>query len=964
MRSASGDLIPTSFVFPIIASVTIATVALTLYCLYHGISTVFMHLYYLPIILIAYFYRRHGIPFFTGLSLLYLALATFFLYPSIIEVEGAVIRTGMFILIGVVVAELSERLEKKKEDYRLAHEYEKSIIENANVWLMVLDSRGRILGWNRAAEQISGYPAADVIGGNEIWKHLYPERNYRKEITGKITEIIKKDNYLENLQTTIVSKNGTNKTIVWNTRSLPDIEGIIGNYIAIGVDITDREKVEQVSREYAEWYSTLLRTTQDGYNLVDATGRLIEVNDNYCLMTGFSREELLGRSISDLDAEESKDVAFAHIQRILATGSDRFETRHRTKGGGTIDVEISVVLQAQKRQFIVFVRDITERKHAEMEISESEEKFHTIADFTADWEYWQGQDKQIIYMSPSCERFTGYTPQEFVADSQLLETIVHPDDLLSVQEHNNVAWETRQALSTDFRIIHRDGTVRWIGHACRQVYDTHGKALGRRVSNRDITDQKIAAQALSESEEKFRAFFTTSRDCVFITTQDGRWVDLNDAAVELFGYDSRDELLQVNVRDLYADPGERTRHVEVIRQNGFTRDLPLDLKKKDGTVINALITSVIRKDKNGNVVGFQGSVRDITELKRAEAALTESFATFSTVMDSLDSLVYVADMKTYEILFINQYGRKLWGDLTGRICWKSLQVNQAGPCPFCTNEKILDPDGNPNGILIWEFRNTITGQWYECHDSAIRWTDGRIVRLEIATDITERKRMEDALRQANKQLNLLSSITRHDILNQLMALKGYLYLSHEMIDKPTILSGYLQKEEQAANAIEHQITFTRDYQELGIAAPEWQSVNASIKKAVAGLPMRDVRVDVDPKNPEIFADRLFEKVFYNLIDNALRYGGDQMKTIRVSSQEIDTGLLIVCEDDGVGISVDDKKKLFTRGFGKNTGLGLFLSREILAITGITIAENGVPGKGARFEITVPKGMWRLAGTGA
>jgi signal transduction histidine kinase len=88
-----------------------------------------------------------------------------------------------------------------------------------------------------------------------------------------------------------------------------------------------------------------------------------------------------------------------------------------------------------------------------------------------------------------------------------------------------------------------------------------------------------------------------------------------------------------------------------------------------------------------------------------------------------------------------------------------------------------------------------------------------------------------------------------------------------------------------------------------------------------------------------------------------------MKTIQISSQEIDTGLLIVCEDDGVGISAEDKKKLFTRGFGKNTGLGLFLSREILAITGITITENGIPGKGARFEIAVPKGAYRFTGTG-
>ena len=128
--------------------------------------------------------------------------------------------------------------------------------------------------------------------------------------------------------------------------------------------------------------------------------------------------------------------------------------------------------------------------------------------------------------------------------------------------------------------------------------------------------------------------------------------------------------------------------------------------------------------------------------------------------------------------------------------------------------------------------------------------------------------------------------------------------------------------------------------------------------------MRDVHVEIDPKNPEIFADPIFEKVFYNLIDNALRYGGAGMKTIRVSSQESDARLTILCEDDGVGITTEDKKKLFTRGFGKNTGLGLFLSREILAITGITITEKGVPGKGARFEIALPKGAWRMKGVKA
>jgi len=241
-------------------------------------------------------------------------------------------------------------------------------------------------------------------------------------------------------------------------------------------------------------------------------------------------------------------------------------------------------------------------------------------------------------------------------------------------------------------------------------------------------------------------------------------------------------------------------------------------------------------------------------------------------------------------------------------------------------------------------------------------TEGRTIKTHGANqDITDRKSAEKALRQVNKQLNLLSSITRHDILNQLLVLKGYLELSHEVIDKPETLIEYIKKEEKATNTIEAQIVFTRDYQELGVAAPEWQNVNASIRKAVAGLPMRDIRVEPDPADPEVYADPLFEKVFYNLIDNALRYGGEQMKTIRVLSQESDASLTIICEDDGVGITAEDKKKLFTKGFGKNTGLGLFLSREILAITGITITENGEPVKGARFEITVPKGVYQFKG---
>lgn len=138
--------------------------------------------------------------------------------------------------------------------------------------------------------------------------------------------------------------------------------------------------------------------------------------------------------------------------------------------------------------------------------------------------------------------------------------------------------------------------------------------------------------------------------------------------------------------------------------------------------------------------GLSVFIRDITEKKDAEETAQESIGRLTTVLDSLDALVYVVDMETYEILFVNRFGRDTWGVVEGRTCWQSIQTGQTGPCPFCTNHLILDSEGRPNGTYRWEFLNTATGRWYDCRDSAIRWTDGRLVRLEIAVDITGRDR--------------------------------------------------------------------------------------------------------------------------------------------------------------------------------------------------------------------------------
>jgi PAS domain S-box-containing protein len=227
----------------------------------------------------------------------------------------------------------------------------------------------------------------------------------------------------------------------------------------------------------------------------------------------------------------------------------------------------------------------------------------------------------------------------------------------------------------------------------------------------------------------------------------------------------------------------------------------------------------------------------------------------------------------------------------------------------------------------------------------------------LKAEILERKRFEATLQLANRKLNMLSSITRHDILNQITAIVMYVSLAEEMV-KDTALLEHLQKIEQSTQMIQKQIRFARDYQDIGLSAPQWQNVDITIRNAITGLDLGAVRVEQDVGNLEIYADLLLERVFYTIVDNALRHGQKATK-IRFSAQETREGLTIFCQDDGVGVPAWVKEGIFKREYYRNTGYGLFLAAEILGMTELSIVETGEPESGARFEIRVPKGSYRF-----
>lgn len=229
-------------------------------------------------------------------------------------------------------------------------------------------------------------------------------------------------------------------------------------------------------------------------------------------------------------------------------------------------------------------------------------------------------------------------------------------------------------------------------------------------------------------------------------------------------------------------------------------------------------------------------------------------------------------------------------------------------------------------------------------------------RLIMIRDISSQKQAEIALTLARKKLDLLSSITRHDILNQVTAILLFTENAKDAINNPEVRE-WLEKQEKSAENIRLQIEFARDYENLGVNTPQWMSLNYIISNIRPAFASYSVNCELLDEDIEIYSDPLLERVFYNLMDNSLQHG-ERVTKIRFRYERMQKGITIYYEDDGTGVPAESKQRIFERGVGKHTGLGLFLAKEILEITGMTIRETGIPGKGARFEIIVPEGHYR------
>ena len=376
---------------------------------------------------------------------------------------------------------------------------------------------------------------------------------------------------------------------------------------------------------------------------------------------------------------------------------------------------------------------------------------------------------------------------------------------------------------------------------------------------------------------------------------------------------------------------------------------------------------------------------EIIERKRAEKIIKESEKRFATVMNSMEAVMYVADMETYELLFVNQYTRDTLGSSEGEVCWRSLQTNQNGPCEFCTNKHLV-LNGEPAGVYSWEFHNTLNGRWYQIQDRAIYWPDGRLVRMEIATDIVKLKRAEETLnaaKEAAESANLAKSAflasMSHEIRTPMNAIIGFTHLA--LRTKPAQrLHDYLSKTLSSANALLGIINDILDFSKIEAGKLDMENTDfllSDVIKNVSDLLGHKAKVKgiemlfaTDQDVPlALMGDQLrLGQILINLTNNAIKFTNAGKIVIATKQIGMDVNrvkLRFIVRDTGIGLTQKQIAGLFrpftqadastTREFG-GTGLGLTICKRLVEMMNGDISVTSQPGCGSVFTFTAEFGQ--------
>ncbi|MBT3338583.1 MAG: PAS domain S-box protein [Anaerolineae bacterium] len=393
-------------------------------------------------------------------------------------------------------------------------------------------------------------------------------------------------------------------------------------------------------------------------------------------------------------------------------------------------------------------------------LRESQTFSQTLVDTSPDLIYiYDIVEQKNIYSNAGIMKILDYTVEELQEMGEsVLSSLMHPDDFSVYLDEIYPHYQTLkdgEIFQHEYRMQHKDGTWHWLSSKetifTRQDDGTPKQIFGLTA---DITERVQVDMALQESEERFRSLFDDSTDA-YLILDENIFVGCNQATVKMLRANSKEEVLSTHPSQLspeFQPDGQPSAEkademIRIALEQGSNR-FEWVHRRIDGEdfPVEVLLTPIVVEGKT--IVHTVW--RDITERKKANEALEASHKRMLTLLNSIPAEIYVSSLQSHKIIFMNDHMREVFGtDMVGQVCYEALR-NETGQCSICPYDHLLDKDGNPTEKFVWEGQNPISKKWYVNYDRAVPWTDGRLVHVQIAVDITDRKKIEEALKKSEE----------------------------------------------------------------------------------------------------------------------------------------------------------------------------------------------------------------------
>jgi len=588
-------------------------------------------------------------------------------------------------------------------------------------------------------------------------------------------------------------------------------------------------------------------------------------------------------------------------------------------------------------------------------LQRSEERFSFLSAATFEGIGFSEEGK-IVDTNNQLEKMLGYSHSELLGRKVI--DLIAPESRDLIQD--NIKFGTEDPY--ECLLVKKDGSV--LPAEIRAKNMCYKGKLGRVCAIRDISERKKSETSLKETKDQLELQFEKMPvGCIF-WDKNLKVISWNPAAENIFGYSAKDIIGKYPFGTIV--PKEAQSELEKIWQRLLQGDETAhsvnDNFTKDGERITCSWTNTPLKRDDNSVIGVLSMVQDITENKKAEQVLIGSEANYRNLINGMNESTWVIDFNE-RFVDVNDAAVKILGYSKEEL----LSLGIMGIDKFLSQERavsILNRVVSIGPQVFETVHTTKNGTQIpvEISSSLIIYQGTKAI-LSIARNITERKKAEEELKKnqvkmeiMNEKLNVVGRLTRHDVGNKLMVVKSNIYLLKKQIGDDPKLAKYLEGIDCAINQSDKMFEFSRFYEKIGVEQPSEIDVAQCFNQAATLLPnLGTIKVVNDCQGLYVTADSLLKQLFYNFLDNSLKYG-EKVTQIRLSYTKEKDRVKLFYEDDGVGVPEANKLKLFHEGFstGKSTGLGLFLIKKMVEVYGWTIAEEGEPGTGAKFTITIPK----------